>query len=60
MKNLDIRTALKEAHLKQWQLADLLHISEFTLIRRMRKELPDSEKTKIMELIKANSQKGIA
>lgn len=37
--------------MKQWQLADLLEISEYTLCKRLRKELPESEQKKIISII---------
>ena len=48
---MEIREALKEADLKQWELAQMLNISEFTLSRKMRTELPEDMKQKILELI---------
>ena len=51
MTNHDIRKALKEANIRQWQLAEELHISEWTLIRRFRHELSDEEKKKAFEAI---------
>lgn len=49
--NIEIRVALKQAHMAQWQLADLLEIPEGTLSRKFRKELPEEEKESIIELI---------
>lgn len=51
MKNVEIRMALFEANMKQWELAELLGITEFTLSRKLRKELSDEEKNKIKQLI---------
>lgn len=51
MKNLDIRTKLKEANIKQWELADQLGIAEMTLVRKLRYELPEEEKQKIFSII---------
>jgi hypothetical protein len=51
MKNLDIRTKLKEANIKQWELADQLGIAEMTLVRKLRYELPEEEKQKIFLII---------
>ena len=42
--------------MKQWQLADLMGISEFYLSRLFRKELPDEEQDKIVQII--NNAKG--
>ena len=49
--NFKVRQALAKNHLYQYQLADLLKVSEFTLIRRLRKELPDEEQDRIVQLI---------
>lgn len=51
MNNIEIRAALKQAHMAQWQLADLLGITEWTLSRKFRKELSEDEKESIIELI---------
>lgn len=58
MKNNEIREALKEANMKQWQLAELLHISEFTLSRKLRKEIPEDEKKEIISLI-THTERGV-
>lgn len=60
LSNFEIKKALFENNMKQWQLAELLGVSEFTLSRKMRKEFPESAKAKIIELIKGNGQKGSA
>lgn len=52
MKNVEIKLALKQANLKQWQLAELLGITEWTLSRWMRKELQGEKKQRIIEVIK--------
>lgn len=52
MKNLDIRVKLKEANIKQWELADQLGIAEMTLVRKLRYELPEEEKQKVFLIIK--------
>lgn len=50
--NLDLRQAMKEANIKQWQIADLMGYSEATLVRKLRKELPEEEKQVILQAIK--------
>ncbi len=50
--NLDIRETLKAVNIAQWELANKLNISETTLVRRLRKELPEDEKQKILKIIK--------
>ena len=51
MKNLDIRSKLKEANVKHWELADKLIISEMSLVRKLRYELSEAEKQKIFAII---------
>ena len=54
MKNMKIRQALMEAGMKNYELAELMGISEFTLSRRLRNELPDKEQDRIIKLIHDN------
>ena len=58
MKNLNIRQVLMEVGMKNYQLAELMGISEFTLSRRLRNELPEEEQLRIVSIIKAN-KKGV-
>ena len=55
--NRQIRTALEESRMRHWELADLLGISENTLIRRLRKELPEEEQKRIISIIKEGSDR---
>ncbi len=57
MRNKDIRRAIFDADLKHWQIASALGMSEATLSRKLRTELPDEEKQKILQAI--NEIKGI-
>lgn len=50
-KNKDIRLAFKEAGLKHWQVAYALGISEATMVRRLRQELPKEEKSHILQTV---------
>ena len=52
MKHEMIRKALKDSGIKQWELSEMLGISEFTLSRKMRNELPQEEKERILNLIR--------
>ena len=52
MENLEIRRKLKETKVMQWQVADELGVSEMTLVRKLRYELPEAEKQKIFQIIK--------
>ena len=49
--NLDIRTAIKEHNLKQYQVAEKIGVSEFTFVRWLRKELPNERKQIIFAAI---------
>lgn len=49
--NADIKEAAKQAGVYLYNIADRLNISDNTLIRRMRRELPDAEKAKIKGII---------
>ena len=51
MKNKEIRARLVLVGIKQWQLAESLGIAEATLSRKLRKELPQDEKEKILRVI---------
>lgn len=51
MKNQDVRAYAKEKHVFLWQCAEALGISEPTMSRRMRAELPEPEKQKIFRII---------
>ena len=52
MKNLEIRSAVEDAGLRFWQLADALAIAESTLSKRLRHELPEDEKERILTVIR--------
>lgn len=59
MKNQLIRNALSMHNLRQWELAEMMNINEFSLSRKMRKELPSEEQRKIVSLIeKHTAEKG--
>lgn len=58
--NLEIKNLLWVHGIKQYELAQMLGITEWTLSRKLRSELPDEEKERIKTLINARieSQKG--
>lgn len=56
VKNQEIRNAMKENNIKQWELAEMLEISENTMCRKLRKELPDEEKKRILEIIRGKEE----
>jgi len=51
MENLEIRKKLKEKNVFQWQVAKSMDISEMTLVRKLREELTEEEKQKILSVI---------
>lgn len=57
MANEDIRKALQESQIKHWQLADLLKVSETTLVRKLRKELSSKEKEENLKIIKLEKER---
>ena len=51
MNNFEIRQAMKENRLYNYEVAAALGVSEFTLSRKLRNELGQEEKEKILEVI---------
>lgn len=51
MNNTDIRKYAKTHGVRLWQIADELGISEITMSRKLRYELSENEKQKILEII---------
>lgn len=51
MTNLEIRVAIKKARLFAYEVAEALGITETYFSRKLRKELPDEEKQKILAVI---------
>lgn len=52
MNNIKIRITMMEHNIKQWQLAKLLDVSESTVNRLLREELPEEEQDRIVGIIK--------
>ena len=50
-KNEDLKQAARAKGLPLWKLAELAGISEATMTRKMRRELPEHERAKFFELI---------
>lgn len=57
MINERIKEAMESQGLKQWEVAELIGISEFTLSRKMRHELPAEEQDRIVSLIEGREKK---
>ena len=49
--NHDIRKAAKAAHLPLWLIAEHIGISEPSMTRKLRRELPENEKQAILDAI---------
>ncbi len=52
MENNEIRLAAAGAGIKLWQIAEALGISDCNFSRKMRRELPEESKKKILSIIK--------
>ena len=50
--NSDIRKTAREKGVPLWKIADALKISEPTMTRRLRYELPKREKVELFKIIK--------
>ena len=57
MQNKSIRIALMECNMRQYELAELLGIHDFSLSRKLRHELPEDEQKRIVTLIKNHAAK---
>lgn len=49
--NTDIRERAKSKGIKLWQIAEVLHINDGNLSRKLRRELPQDEKERIFAII---------
>lgn len=54
MKNKRIKLKLMERELTQYDLSKILGVSETTLYRRLREELPEEDQKRICELIESS------
>jgi hypothetical protein len=51
MKNQDIRSKALENRICLWQIAEKLGIRDDAFSRKLRRELPDNEKNRIVKII---------
>ena len=51
LSNQDLRATAKSKNVRLWKIADKLNISEPTMTRKLRRELPAEEKAKIIKII---------
>ena len=49
--NQDLRKAARDSGVPLWAIADVLHISEPTMTRKLRRELPEKEKQQMFGII---------
>lgn len=52
MANEKIRKTLRFYNVRMWQLADLLEMPESTFYQKMRREWPEEEQQRIIDMIK--------
>lgn len=57
MNNIEVRNQLKKTGVRQWMVADALNYDESVFSRKLRKELPDEERQRVLEAIKILSNK---
>lgn len=53
MRNQEIRQAAEEAGVKLWEIAEELGITDSYFSRKLRRDLPDEEKRRILNIIKS-------
>ena len=51
MCNMAIRSAIQNAGIRHWMVADKLGVSETTFSRMLRKELPENRKKEVLEAV---------
>ena len=51
LANQKVRMQARKAGIPLWMLADALDISEPTMTRKLRRELPDSEQVRLLSVI---------
>ena len=47
MQNKDLREAFRIANVRQWEVAEAIGISEMTMVKWLRRELPEDKKLRI-------------
>lgn len=56
MCNKEIREAARKAGIRLWQVAEVYGINDGNFSRKLRRELPQEEKHKILEIIEKLAQ----
>lgn len=57
MHNLEIRETAKASGVMLWEIAEKYGVSDSNFSRKMRRELPEQEKTKIFAIIQDIAEK---
>lgn len=52
MCNTEVRNTAKDSGIRLWQVADEIGMNESVLSRKLRKELPDAEKARLLDAIR--------
>ena len=58
MNNMLVRKTIAANMLKRWEVAKLMGISEMTLYRKLREEMPEEEQNRICLLIEKHVKQG--
>lgn len=53
MANIELRQEMKANFIPQWKVAEVLGVSEMTLIRWLRKELTEDKRIKVQQAIES-------
>ena len=51
MHNKDLRDEFRIANVKQWEVAEAMGISEMTLVKWLRRELPEDKKALVRKAV---------
>ena len=51
MENIDLRETFRLANVRQWEVAEAMGISEMTLVKWLRRELPEDKKNLVRKAV---------
>ena len=52
MQNKDLRDAIRIANVRQWEVSEAIGISEMSMVKWLRRELPVDKKMRVQEGIR--------
>lgn len=58
MSNVNIRTEAIKKGVRLWQIAERLGVSDANFSRKLRRELPEEEQQKVLEIIDTIAREG--